>query len=268
MARATRRKAGCHCGDASRTDAGSIQRLVFPGDPPDLAALAASVVARPKSADPFSDRPAVPANLPSSRPRSRQASEDRTHGPAATGDVSCRYGAAACRHLRSRPRPGGGPAGRRPRRPWPKRQLDAGHADLPIPGPARRHHERQSGRPGHPARRRHRATLPSMGAVQIFDPDTRMWHRAGEVGLDESRCHPPGRRQGSRNQLPAARDLRPADRRRGVSIETKDATDSGGSAARLADGRALVAGGYALLSNGGGLAPIGEALSFAHRYDP
>jgi hypothetical protein len=29
-----------------------------------------------------------------------------------------------------------------------------------------------------------------------------------------------------------------------------------------------MAGGYALLSNGGGLAPVGEALSFAHLYDP
>lgn len=105
------------------------------------------------------------------------------------------------------------------------------------------------------------------GAVQIFDPGTRRWHPAGMVGgwmsptailLADGRV-----------VVTSFRSLEIYDPRTEawLSIETGDATDSGYSATLLADGRVLLAGGYALLSSGG-FAPVGEVLGFAHLYSP
>ena len=110
-------------------------------------------------------------------------------------------------------------------------------------------------------------TLTPLVAVQIFDPGTGTWHPAGMVGgwmsptailLDDGRV-----------VVTDFRSLEIYDPRTetALSIETGDATDSGYSATLLADGRVLLAGGYALLSSGG-FAPVDEVLGFAHLYRP
>jgi hypothetical protein len=106
-----------------------------------------------------------------------------------------------------------------------------------------------------------------LGAVQIFDPGMGRWHPAGMVGgwmsptailLADGRV-----------VVTSFRSLEIYDPRTeaSLSIHTGDATDSGYSATLLADGRVLLAGGYALLSSGG-FAPAGEVLGFAHLYSP
>jgi hypothetical protein len=110
-------------------------------------------------------------------------------------------------------------------------------------------------------------TLAPLGAVQIFDPGTGTWHPAGTLQgwlsptailLDDGRV-----------VVTSLQQLEIYDPRTeaSLSIRTGDATDSGYSATLLVDGRVLLAGGYALLSNGG-FAPVGEVLGFAHLYRP
>jgi hypothetical protein len=109
--------------------------------------------------------------------------------------------------------------------------------------------------------------LTSTPPAQIFDPGTETWHAAGTV---EGWMDPTANllRDG-RVLVTSFRQLEIYDPRTQVplSIETEDATDGGYSATLLADGRVLLAGGYALLSTGG-FAPKGEALCFAHLYRP
>jgi Galactose oxidase, central domain len=110
-------------------------------------------------------------------------------------------------------------------------------------------------------------TLTPLGAVQIFDPGAGRWHPAGTVRgwmsptailLADGRV-----------VVTSFRELEIYDPRTeaSLSIQTGDATDSGYSATLLADGRVLLAGGYALLSSGG-FAPVGEVLGLAHLYRP
>jgi hypothetical protein len=110
-------------------------------------------------------------------------------------------------------------------------------------------------------------TLTPMGAVQIFDPGTGTWHASGT--LDGWMAPTAMPLADGRVIVTSFRQLEIYDPRTGasLSIETGDATDSGYSATLLADGRVLVAGGYALLSSGG-FAPVGEVLGFAHLYRP
>ena len=110
-------------------------------------------------------------------------------------------------------------------------------------------------------------TLTPPGAVQIFDPDTETWHPAGTV---EGWMDPAANLLADgRVVVTSFRQLTIYDPRTEVSlsIETGDATDSGYTATPLADGRVLLAGGYALLSSGG-FAPVGEVLGFADLYRP
>jgi hypothetical protein len=110
-------------------------------------------------------------------------------------------------------------------------------------------------------------TSTPLGAVQIFDPGTETWHPAGTVEgwLDPTAIL----LADGRVVVTSFRSLEIYDPRTetALSTETGDATDSGYSATLLADGRVLLAGGYALLSSGG-LSPRGEALRFAHLYRP
>jgi hypothetical protein len=110
-------------------------------------------------------------------------------------------------------------------------------------------------------------TLTPLGAVQIFDPGAGAWHAAGTAGgwMSPSAIL----LADGRVVLTSFRELEIYDPRTeaSLSIETGDATDSGYSATLLADGRILLAGGYALLSSGG-FAPVGEVLGFAHLYRP
>ncbi len=106
-----------------------------------------------------------------------------------------------------------------------------------------------------------------MGGVQIFDPDTGTWRPAGTIQGWMSPAAIP--LDDGRVVVTSLRQLETYDPRteESRSVSTEDATDSGYSATLLADGRVLLAGGHALLSNGG-WAPVSELLSFAHLYDP
>ena len=110
-------------------------------------------------------------------------------------------------------------------------------------------------------------TLTPFAAVRIFDPGTETWHPAGKVrGWMSPQAIPLA---DGRVVVATLRELEIYDPRTeaSLSIQTGDATDSGYSATLLADGRVLLAGGYALLSSGG-FAPVGEVLGFAHLYRP
>jgi hypothetical protein len=110
-------------------------------------------------------------------------------------------------------------------------------------------------------------TMNPFGVVQIYDPGTGTWLPGGTV---RGWMNPAAFLLGDGRVLVTSfQRLETYDPRTetSLSVRTEDATDSGYSATLLADGRVLLAGGYALLSNGGA-APVGEVLSFAHLYDP